>query len=275
MANIDPMQSYDRKQFDTLDHAARRLSFLSEASHRLSSALTNQECFQELLQLMIPEFCDCAVITLLTEHGETKRVALTHIDPKSARSFSVLLDKYPPMIQDDYGTGKVIRTGKPDFEPYLDLNIDGFLKVIRYPELAELLSSLNVLSVICVPLKAYGKTLGALWMGVTSHSSRRFNEDDLKLAEEVANRAALSIHQLFRYEKASQRMERLEVERDLREEFISQVRHDALSALTAAVLAADIIAKIDPEQCGTLAQKVKEAIDRASDIIRKSQSGPK
>jgi GAF domain-containing protein len=105
----------------------------------------------------------------------------------------------------------------------------------------------------------------------TSDSGRRFDEEDLRLAEEVASRAALSAYHLIHYEKASVVLDRLEVEREVREAYLTQVRHDVLSVLTTAALSAQMILREGPERCGKLAQRIVGAIERASEILRKTK----
>jgi signal transduction histidine kinase len=65
-------------------------------------------------------------------------------------------------------------------------------------------------SLIVVPLLARGELLGALVL-VSSHPTRRYGEEDLRLAEEIASRAALAIENARLYQNASN------ATRDLRE----------------------------------------------------------
>lgn len=55
-----------------------------------------------------------------------------------------------------------------------------------------LLRSLGLCSAMIVPLRARGETLGAISF-VAAESGRRFDQDDLAFAEELARRAALAI----------------------------------------------------------------------------------
>src|SRR5204863_785704 len=58
-------------------------------------------------------------------------------------------------------------------------------------------------SAVVVPLRAHGRTLGVLSLA-TSESHRRFGEDDLILAADLANRAALSVDTARLYEAEHQ-----------------------------------------------------------------------
>jgi GAF domain-containing protein len=108
-------------------------------------------------------------------------------------------------------------------------------------------------------------------MMITSESGRRLDDEDVKLAEEVASRAALAAYHLLAYEKASRDLERLYVEMQVRETYLSQVRHDILNILTGAALSAEVIIQRNADRTGALAQRIKGAILRASDILRKTR----
>ena len=58
--------------------------------------------------------------------------------------------------------------------------------------LAEELESLGICSWMCVPLAARGRTLGAISL-LSAESRRRFGPEDLALAQELAQRAALAV----------------------------------------------------------------------------------
>jgi serine phosphatase RsbU (regulator of sigma subunit) len=51
---------------------------------------------------------------------------------------------------------------------------------------------LGVGSLMAVPLRARGRSLGAIWLGA-SRSGRRYSEEDLATAEDLARRAALAV----------------------------------------------------------------------------------
>src|SRR3982751_960243 len=57
---------------------------------------------------------------------------------------------------------------------------------------------------MCVPLKGRDEVLGAFTF-VSSDSGRRFGADDLKLAEELARRAAMAIENARLYRETEER----------------------------------------------------------------------
>jgi serine phosphatase RsbU (regulator of sigma subunit) len=63
---------------------------------------------------------------------------------------------------------------------------------ITDPELLEVVERLQLSSVMTVPMIARGRTIGALTM-VWAESGRHYSEDDLRLGEDLASRAAIAI----------------------------------------------------------------------------------
>jgi GAF domain-containing protein len=260
--------SFQGNDSDQLNH---RLLFLSEVSYQLSFALTDQECFQKLTELMVPALADMATIALLTEDQQIKRICVAHVDPEKAKMMSALLTEYPVRTDDVYSLPLVIRTRKSLFEPDADSHVDDDSKQLRYPGLAEMYRSLNVKSAICVPFEAHGQVIGSLWVA-TSVSGRRFQEDHLKLFEEIASRASPTALNMLRLSRTEKALDRLQLENEVRETFISQVRHDVLSALTAATLSAQLIAKgMAPDRDRTHAQRIINTINRASEILKRTR----
>ncbi|MFL5813767.1 MAG: GAF domain-containing protein [Bdellovibrionia bacterium] len=269
---IAPEASYEKHQFDALEQTVARLAFLTEVSRRLSFCLTDQEVFQQLTNLLVPDFADNAAISILKENGTIERVAITHANHEKADQLRVLLTKYLPSLDDNFGTGHVIRTSKPEYDREFDSHAEEQRRRIRYPELFEIIRRTGVRSYICVPCEAHQKILGALWLS-TSDSNRRLEPEDLQLAQEVASRAALALYNQQRYNNATKAIEILRIERDVRETYIAQVRHDVLSVLTTASLSAQLLerSKATEEVNARLTQRIKQSIEKAADILRKTK----
>jgi PAS domain S-box-containing protein len=68
----------------------------------------------------------------------------------------------------------------------------------------ELIRQLGLVSWMCVPITIRGRTLGAITLAMAD-SGRRFEENDLRLAEELGRRAATAVDNARLYEAAEQR----------------------------------------------------------------------
>jgi GAF domain-containing protein len=264
----DPWQS-DEAQKRRRDRATVCPSFLSEASRRLSYALSDEDCFRRLLEVMVPFLADWGTISLLDLNGQIWRAAAIHTDSALGKLLDSHATKYPLHLDDPSGPGYVIRTGKSELISDYGEHLEEHLAKVRYPGLIEVLRTLGVRSKICVPIRIHDQVLGALWLA-TSESGRVFDERDLELTEEAARRAGIAAYHIIRYARASHEIERLHVERDLREDYLSQVRHDVLSVLTSAKLSAQMIMRFGPSCAGSedFPQRIVEAVDRAAEILR-------
>src|SRR5207237_1672153 len=88
------------------------------------------------------------------------------------------------------GVGRVIRTGIAEL--YSDIPDEALTAAAVDEEHLSLLRALGMRSVLVVPLRARGRTLGVMTL-VTAESLRRFDESDKEFAEQLAGRAAVAV----------------------------------------------------------------------------------
>ena len=177
------------------DVTARRraedaLRLLDEAGRVLASSLDYEQTLQRVAWLAVPALADWCVVDLL-DGGVARRVAVAHAYPQQARLATALM-RYPPSLSNDGPEARVIRAGSSFFletapnEP--------FESAAQSAEHLEVLRSVDILSAIVAPLSAGGTVHGALTLFTTTSSHRRFDEDDRALAEQMARRSAVAIH---------------------------------------------------------------------------------
>ncbi|MFL5814655.1 MAG: GAF domain-containing protein [Bdellovibrionia bacterium] len=265
-----PVTPLEGELIAEIDEAADRLLFLSKVSQVLGRALTDKECFDHLLELVVPKLADWATLTIVNERDELQRVGTAHTDLVKRQLLKDLGNRYPPRIDDPTGPGFTIRNGKSEFVPDYGQTFDVQMNQVRYPELREILRTLRIRSKISVPISAHGRILGALWIA-TSDSGRVFNESDLKLAEEIASRAGYFAYHLIQYALASRKFERLQIEVHVREQLLSQLRHDVRSILSSALLSAQMIERSDTTKKNIYAKRIITAVQRATEILDKTK----
>jgi PAS domain S-box-containing protein len=124
-------------------------------------------------------------------NGEIERLAVAHEDPAKVRWAYELQERYPPKPDDRHGVAYVIRTGEPEFLPRISAEILDDT-VGDDEELRRIVDQLGLHSSICVPLRARGRTLGALTL-IAAESHRPFTAADLELAVELARRAGIAV----------------------------------------------------------------------------------
>ncbi|MBV9282245.1 MAG: PAS domain S-box protein [Chloroflexi bacterium] len=180
--------------------AADRMQFLAEASQALASSLDYAATLANVARLAVPRVADWCVVDLVTEEGGIERVAAAHADPEKERWAREVDRRYPP---DERGaTANVLRTRQSSLVP--EVTDDMLVAVARDAEHLATLRQLGLRSGLTVPLQARGRILGAITFLVTE-SGRRFGPDDLREAEDLAQRAALAVDNARLYAQSLRR----------------------------------------------------------------------
>jgi PAS domain S-box-containing protein len=187
------------RMFESEQESSRRLSFLAGASELLAQSLDPEEALQRLSDLAVGTIADWCGVDLVEDAGRLRNVAVAHIDPAQVALAVEFRARYPVDEGADTGVPNVIRTGQSEL--YSDITDEMLVEAAIDDEHLALVRRLGLRSVMIVPLRARGHTLGALTL-VAAESGRRFGEADLELAEDLARRAALAIDNsmLFRRE---------------------------------------------------------------------------
>jgi PAS domain S-box-containing protein len=182
--------------------ARRRTEFLAEASGVLTSSLEPRDTLQTLAGLVVPGLADWCTVHLVDERGALSRVALAHADPDRVRWAAELSDRYPPDADAPTGIAGVVRTGRSELVPRISDEM--IAEAAEDDEHLRLLREVGLTSYLCVPLIARGTSIGALSLLDAAESGRQLGEADLRLAEDLAQRAASAIDnaRLYRDQRA-------------------------------------------------------------------------
>jgi signal transduction histidine kinase len=180
-------------------HTDEQLRFLAQASTLLASSLDYQTTLQRVADLMVPNLADWCAVDVLQPGGSIELVAVAHVDPEMAAWARELRQHYPPHIDDPGGLAQVIRTGQSEFYPEIPEEL--LAAAMADGESAAIIQKIGFRSVIIVPLPTREKILGGITL-VWSDTDRRYNEIDLRFAEELARRAALAVENARLYGEA-------------------------------------------------------------------------
>jgi PAS domain S-box-containing protein len=182
---------------DAQRRARDTLTFLAEASAILASSLDYEETLGHLARVAVPHIADWCAIDLVAPEGGIERITVAHVDPAKVALAHAIYRRWPPRPDDPAGVPAVIRSGKPELTAVITEAM--VREGIADAELRDSFLAIGLSSLMIVPLTARGRTLGAITLAA-AESGRHFAAADLRLAEDVAGRAAIAIDnaQLYR-----------------------------------------------------------------------------
>lgn len=228
------------RQVEDREHA--RLAFLAKAGPILAESIDYQTTLDAIVHLLVPSIADVATIKVIEDDGAAVRVAAHHVDPgrrEQLRSSSRRIppDRLPRGVREAIETKHAVR---------FDLDGgDGYLR------------ELGAAHAVFAPLILRGRTIGVLSLGVIA-PDRTYNDDDVRLAEEIAHHAALAIDAARRYQS-----ERRAVRS--RDALLAVVSHDLRNYLTSIRLGVQLLSAAAPVDDRRAGRRHVEAVRRSAD----------
>lgn len=176
-----------------------RLALLAAAGGLLTALLDVELALQSVANLVVPGFADWCAVEVIADQGDTQQIAVAHVDPQKVAWAEQLRRRFRPEAGSTTGAPNVIRTGQSEFYPRIT---DDMLRAgATSAEQLQVMREVGLHSAVIVPLKARGRIVGALTL-VYAESQRTYTEADVRLAEELANYAALAIDNARLYDEA-------------------------------------------------------------------------
>jgi signal transduction histidine kinase len=198
------------------------LSFLAEASKQLSASLDYETTLARVAQLAVPYLADLCFVDLIDEDGNVSRVEVSCADPARA-ALADELRKYPPLRDGSGGVSSAIARGETELIPRITREIRR--RATRGPEHFRVAAELGIRSVMRVPMRARGYTLGALTF-CSAWSGRRYGQAELALAEDLTGRCAQAVDNALLLLESRQAVRS-------RDDFLAFASHDLKNPLTA------------------------------------------
>jgi len=178
----------------------RNFEFLAEASRTLASSLDYSATLNSIAKAVVPELADYCVVDLAPGDGNLERLAVAHINPERVAWVRQIQEKYPPQLDPDRGLGKVLRTGQSEF--YTAITEEMIKQGARDEEQYRVLREIDIRSVMLVPLTARGRTIGVITFVTTGESGKIYTQEDLQLAEDLAQRAGIAVDNARLFQEA-------------------------------------------------------------------------
>ena len=188
-----------KRHQENLREGEERFRFLAASGATLTSSLDYRTTLANVADLAVPTLADWCAVDVLDDDGSVERLAVEHSDPEKVALAFELQERSPSNPDTTRGVRKVLETGEPDMMEEIPEELLDQLAVDA--EHREMMRALGLKSYMVVPMVARGRMHGAITL-VSAESGRRYDESDLRLAEELARRAALAVDNAKLYEEA-------------------------------------------------------------------------
>ena len=181
-----------RRELAERQRLSERLHVLSQASRVFAAASSD---YRQLLQVIadsigviLGDLCSIRLVSrdgkwLLHEDG-----AVFHREPEVAAAFREVLLAHPQRVEEGLA-GTVAKTGKPIMQQVQD-RAEFVERTL--PQYRALLAKVEIASLLVVPLMSRERCVGVLSLTRGSESPA-YDSEDLSLAQELADRAALAV----------------------------------------------------------------------------------
>jgi PAS domain S-box-containing protein len=207
---------------DITEHRRTELDarFLANASAALAGLVDYESTLQNVARQAVPTFADWCAVDLLDADGSLRRLAVAHVDPAKVALAIELQRRYPPPVA-SHGAWNIVRTGKSEL--IAEITQEMLTSRIKDAEQLRIVRELGLKSYMGVPLITRGQVLGVMTF-VAAESGRRYDGDDLAVAEDLAHRAAVAIENARLYEASTEADRR-------KDEFLALLGHELRNPL--------------------------------------------
>ena len=196
---------------------------LADAGRVLTESLDFRATLNRVAQLVTPALADWCSVVLVGPTGTLETLAVAHADPDKVRWAREAGERYPADAEATTGVPAVVRTGRSELYP--EISDEMLVGAARDDSHLQLLRTLGMRSAMIVPIRAHGRTMGAITL-IGAESGRQFTVLDLPIAEELARRSALAIEnaELFQAAASANRA---------KSEFMATMSHELRTPLNA------------------------------------------
>jgi signal transduction histidine kinase len=214
-------------------------AFLAEATAILSSSLEHEHTLTHVAQLATRTLAEFCLVDLAADGGEGRWLKVVCRDPSKAPICDALMQA-PPDHARQHLTWSVFQTKQPLLIATVVPEMVARWSQTEPHRLA--LEAMDIGSVIAVPLVTHDKLLGVITL-LRSRASRPYVMDDLRLAQALAEPAALSVESGQLYRAATSAIE-------ARDQVMGIVAHDLRNPLAAILLQAAVLRRrgAEPER---------------------------
>jgi len=167
-----------------------RLDLLREVGD-VAGSPDYKAAIERVAELVVRDFGDWCLIDLAEEGAPLKRLAVARAQTGGTQTGNA------PQQEPDEAVRSVVASGNPQILPALGERSNG-----QEPD--RFLGGINPSSLICVPLRARQRSIGAITVARIARG-RPYGADDLALVQDIAGRIALAVDRARLYAEVEQR----------------------------------------------------------------------
>jgi signal transduction histidine kinase len=255
---VDAQRELARRNAE-LKRVENEQRFLADVGAVLSSTLDYSDTLRNIAELAVRDLADFCVVDVVGDVGGTKRLKVLSRDPSKAWVCDVFMQ-----VPLDAGHTPLVKSVLVNRQTvlYQSLSSDSFISGRYSEETVRVLRAAGANSMIVVPLLAREKLVGVIAL-VSSSKSRLYGPTDVRLAEELARRAALSIENARLFFEAQRAI-------TIREDVLAIVSHDLKNPLANIELAVNLLRgfeRIDANQMKEFVNKIQRAAEQMEILI--------
>jgi signal transduction histidine kinase len=231
--------------------AQRKIAFLYQVSGTLfAGPLDERARLKTLASLVVPDLADWCIVDRVAGDAPTsyERVVISHWDPEKIEHLGTFPRELPLLPDAAMGVSKVLTRGRSELVSDVSPELLATIAASGDP----LLGTLGARSYLVVPLAGVQRPIGAITF-VFAESNRRYGTDDVALAEDLSQRAALALENARLYQQARDAVR-------LREDLLAIVSHDLRNPLNAISVTVDLLGRAQPTPEST--QKTRDYAER-------------
>jgi PAS domain S-box-containing protein len=191
---------------------------LVEITTLLASSLSYEDGMVQFADLLLIRMADWCMIDILDENNLIRRVAVVAADPEKRIWAKAMKDEMPSAWHEKFKSGSalVIKSGEPQLTN--DIAQDKLKEYIQNPRYSEIIFKLGINSSMVIPLKARGRSIGAISF-FRSMPGHNYSTRDLHFAIEIARCAAQAIDNLRLFQLAQRANQ-------AKDEFLATLSHE-------------------------------------------------
>jgi len=162
---------------------------LAESGRQLATSLDYEQTLENVARAALPGLADWATVELVSG-SVREHVVVAHVDPEMAPVAARLQELAPPAPRPDSPLTPVLADGESLL--VREVSEEHLRRAAISDEQLELYRRLEIRSAIFAPMRVGARIIGAMSF-FTSTSGRRFNDEGLGVAEQLARRAAVAV----------------------------------------------------------------------------------